>query len=262
MENFLSGFYYFRKKRHFSSPQNSNLVQMSQKLKTAVFAVILSAAPCVFAQQTDATQNTEKDSTLLQEEEKAAIAVSKIKIDGQLMALETHEDGKFRLRDLEEAWRYDSLWLKELHSNADLFSDMLLEIQNGPENDSIFVVDLPTDTLKARLARMDAKTPFNITYNSSLESVIKSFLTRRRDLMQRMITASQFYFPLFEQELDNQNIPLEIKYLAIVESALNPKARSRVGAKGLWQFMYSTGKMYGLDVSSYCLLYTSPSPRD
>ena len=223
---------------------------MNQRLKIAVFAAMLSVAPYLSAQQ-DSTQEEEKDSIMLQEEEEGVIAVSNIKIDGQLMALETHEDGKFKLRDLEEAWRYDSLWLNELHSNAELFSDMLLEVQNGPGQDSIFVVDLPTDTLKARLARMNEKTPFNITYNSSLESVIKSFLTRRRDLMQRMMTASQFYFPLFEQELDNQNIPLEIKYLAIVESALNPKAMSRVGAKGLWQFMYSTGKMYGLDVSSY-----------
>ena len=70
--------------------------------------------------------------------------------------------------------------------------------------------------------------------------------------MQRMLTASQFYFPLFEQELDNQDIPLEIKYLAIVESALNPRARSRVGAKGLWQFMYGTGKMYGLEGEQLC----------
>lgn len=224
---------------------------MNEKLKIAVFSAILSTAPYVGAQQKDVARNTEKDTTLLQEGEGGDIPVSNVKIDGQPMALETKEDGKFKLRDLEEAWKYDSLWLNELHRNADLFSDMLLEIQNGPEQDSVYVVDLPTDTLKARLARMNEKTPFNITYNPSLESVIKSFLTRRRDLMQRMMTASQFYFPLFEQELDNQNIPLEIKYLAIVESALNPKARSRVGAKGLWQFMYSTGKMYGLDVSSY-----------
>ena len=224
---------------------------MKQSLSVAVFAVLLSASPFVRAQQSEIARNKSKDSVLLQEEENGTITVSNIKIDGQLMALETHEDGKFKLRDLEEAWRYDSLWLKELHSNANLFSDMLLEVQNDSELEEAFEIDLPTDTLKARLARMNEKTPFNITYNSSLESVIKSFLTRRRDLMQRMITASQFYFPLFEQELDNQNIPLEIKYLAIVESALNPKARSRVGAKGLWQFMYSTGKMYGLDVSSY-----------
>ena len=119
------------------------------------------------------------------------------------------------------------------------------------DEDKTIDINLPTDTLKARLAKLNEKTPFNIAYNPSLESVIKSFLVRKRDLMERMLTASQFYFPLFEQELDNQDVPLEMKYLAIVESALNPRARSRVGAKGLWQFMYSTGRIYGLNVSSY-----------
>ena len=69
--------------------------------------------------------------------------------------------------------------------------------------------------------------------------------------MERLMALSDYYFPLFEKELDRYNIPLEIKYLAIVESALNPRARSRVGATGLWQFMYPTGKMFDLDVSSY-----------
>jgi membrane-bound lytic murein transglycosylase D len=62
---------------------------------------------------------------------------------------------------------------------------------------------------------------------------------------------SQIYFPLIEQQLDMYNLPLELKYLAIVESALNPEARSRVGASGLWQFMYYTGKVYGLEATSY-----------
>lgn len=232
-------------------PQKSNPVQMNQKLKIAVCAALLSAAPFMVAQQVDSTPPAEQDSVLLSVEETPAIQMSDMKIDGEFVALEKKENGKFQLQDLEEARKYDSLWLRELHSSASLFSDMLLEVENGPGQDSIVMVDLPTDTLKARLARMNEKTPFNITYNPSLESVIKSFLTRRRDLMQRMITASQFYFPLFEEELDKHDLPLEIKYLAIIESALNPKARSRVGAKGLWQFMYGTGKMYGLDVSSY-----------
>jgi membrane-bound lytic murein transglycosylase D len=62
---------------------------------------------------------------------------------------------------------------------------------------------------------------------------------------------SHYYFPMFEKALDKEDIPLEIKYLAIVESALKPRARSRVGATGLWQFMFATGKEYGLNVSSY-----------
>ena len=65
------------------------------------------------------------------------------------------------------------------------------------------------------------------------------------------MTLSQFYFPLFEQELDKSDLPIELKYLAIAESALNPKARSRVGARGLWQFMYATGRYFGLRVDNY-----------
>ncbi len=159
------------------------------------------------------------------------------------------------LTDHPEAARYDSLWLSELYQNAELSGQIFEEINLMEEimADTLGLesVSLDTELLKERLRALDQKTPFNISYNPSLESVIKSFLIRKRDLMERMLTASQFYFPLFEQELDNHNIPLEIKYLAIVESALNPRAKSRVGATGLWQFMYGTGKMYGLDVSSY-----------
>ncbi|QBA65674.1 LysM peptidoglycan-binding domain-containing protein [Muriicola soli] len=145
--------------------------------------------------------------------------------------------------------------MKELYQSAQLSGQMYNLVGSMGEviSDTIAhqSVELDTELLKARLKALDEKTPFNIAYNPSLESVIKSFLIRKKDLMERMLTASQFYFPLFEQELDNHNIPLEIKYLAIVESALNPRAKSRVGATGLWQFMYSTGKMYDLDVSSY-----------
>src|SRR5690606_38358193 len=92
---------------------------------------------------------------------------------------------------------------------------------------------------------------FNIAYNPALESVIKSYLKSRRNTLQRLMALSEYYFPMFEKELDNYDIPLEVKYLAIVESALKPRAKSRVGATGLWQFMFQTGKMYGLNVSSY-----------
>ena len=66
-----------------------------------------------------------------------------------------------------------------------------------------------------------------------------------------MLSLSNYYFPIFEQTLDKYDLPLELKYLSIVESALNPNARSKSGARGLWQFMYPTGKQYGLEVNSY-----------
>jgi len=156
----------------------------------------------------------------------------------------------YNLKDLEAAAKYDSLWMKELYESTSLFDDMYAEVSSLDPNKAI-ESSINTDTLKMRLERLNQKTPFNIAYNPSLENVIKSFLVRKRGLMERMLTISQFYFPLFEEQLDNYDIPLEMKYLAIVESALNPRARSRVGATGLWQFMYGTGKMYKLDVSSY-----------
>ncbi|WP_405411562.1 LysM peptidoglycan-binding domain-containing protein [Maribacter sp. Asnod1-A12] len=160
------------------------------------------------------------------------------------------ESSSYNLQDNELAAKFDSLWMKELVDAAPLFDEMYQEVMEL-DTVSTYVLDLPTDTLKMRLAKLNAKTPFNVEYNKSLESVIKSFLTRKRGLMERMLTISQFYFPLFEQELDNKNIPLEMKYLSIVESALNPKARSRVGATGLWQFMYGTGKEMKLNINSY-----------
>ncbi|MBO0591290.1 LysM peptidoglycan-binding domain-containing protein [Cellulophaga sp. E16_2] len=160
------------------------------------------------------------------------------------------KDDKYHLEDHLLAAKYDSLWLKELSDSAPLFDEMYEEISEL-EVDENFLATIDTETLKLRLEKLNQKTPFNIEYNPSLESVIQSFLKRKRGLMERMLTLSQFYFPMFEQELASYNIPLELKYLAIVESALNPRATSRVGATGLWQFMYPTGKMYDLDVSSY-----------
>ena len=160
------------------------------------------------------------------------------------------EKSGYNLVDMAQTAAYDSLWMKELYESAALYDEMYEEVTHL-DIKPIDAKILDTEVLKERLEKLNQKTPLNISYNPSLENVIKSFLLRKRELMERMLTASQFYFPMFEQELDNYNIPLEIKYLAIVESALNPRAKSRVGATGLWQFMYSTGRMYGLDVSSY-----------
>ncbi len=143
----------------------------------------------------------------------------------------------------------DSLWLKEL-TNLDLFNDISDDIKNINIDEKVDY-ELPTELLKQRLAAMDAKSPFNIEYNPGLENIIKSFLKNRKKSFGRLMAISEYYFPMFEEALAKQNIPLEIKYLAIVESALNPKAVSRVGATGLWQFMYQTGKQYNLKIDSY-----------
>ena len=151
--------------------------------------------------------------------------------------------------DNDHAASIDEKWLEELYGN-DLYDSISKSISELTFEE-VDYPELSTETLKARLKVLNTKTPFNVEYNPGLESVIKSYLKNRRESLQRLIGLSAYYFPMFEQELDSHDIPLEIKYLAIVESALKPRAKSRVGATGLWQFMYNTGKMYGLDVSSY-----------
>ncbi len=102
-----------------------------------------------------------------------------------------------------------------------------------------------------RLAKLDAQTPFNLTYNEKVKAFINLYAVRKKDLTSRIMGLSYLYFTMFEEELDRQDLPIEFKYLAVVESALNPAIKSRAGAMGLWQFMYHTGKIYHLNVTSY-----------
>ena len=143
----------------------------------------------------------------------------------------------------------DEMWMKEL-SNQELFDDMQSDIAKIDKGEAV-AYDLSTELLKERLEKLNQKSPFNVEYNPTVESVIKSFLKNRPRAFERMMALSEYYFPMFEANLSKYDLPLEIKYLAIVESALNPLAKSRVGASGLWQFMYETGKQYNLEVNSY-----------
>jgi membrane-bound lytic murein transglycosylase D len=143
----------------------------------------------------------------------------------------------------------DSLWLKELTS-LDLYDNLTEDIKTINLDQKVDY-ELPTALFKERLKKLDEKSPFNIEYNVGLENIVKSWLKNRKHSFERLMAISEYYFPMFEEALARQNVPLEIKYLAVVESALNPEAVSRVGATGLWQFMYQTGKQYNLHIDSY-----------
>jgi len=124
--------------------------------------------------------------------------------------------------------------------------------------DTVVIVDVlentetkPLNIFDQRLRVLDKNSPMDLAYNDKVQSFIDSYIGRNKVLISRMQGIKELYFPMFEQQLDKHNLPLEFKYLAIVESALNPKAKSHSGATGLWQFMYLTGKQYGLNVTSY-----------
>ncbi len=89
-----------------------------------------------------------------------------------------------------------------------------------------------------------------LSYNQPVRDCIDRYTSKLRGTVAFMLGASNFYIPIFEEALEAHGVPLELRYLPVIESALNPNAVSRVGATGLWQFMLTTGKMYGLEVNS------------
>lgn len=107
---------------------------------------------------------------------------------------------------------------------------------------------VPDTVIAMRLRSLHTVIP--MTYNSVVRSYIRMYLNRMKNRMDVMLTLAEYYQPVFEESLAKYNVPEELKYLTIVESAMNPQATSRVGAAGLWQFMYTTGKNYGLEVNS------------
>ena len=120
-------------------------------------------------------------------------------------------------------------------------------IYNYPEG---FVPTFPDSVYAERIENLRSQTTIELVFNNHVKSFIDVYAVKKRDHMCKILGLADIYFPMFEQALDKYDIPLEIKYLAVVESALNPRAGSHAGAKGLWQFMYATGKTYKLNVTS------------
>lgn len=119
----------------------------------------------------------------------------------------------------------------------------------------------PVETYRERLLALDELSPFKLTYNEPVRAYIDMYAQRKQEQTSRMLGLAELYFPMFEEALDRYGLPQELKYLAVVESALHPGARSRAAAVGLWQFIIGTGKLYGLRVDSYvderCDIYKS-----
>jgi len=111
------------------------------------------------------------------------------------------------------------------------------------------IPDLPDSVFINRLAGIPSA--IELTYNKQVRSYLDLYTKTRRKQVSIMLGLSDYYFPMIEAKLDAYGLPLELKYLPIIESALNPVAKSRVGAQGMWQFMLGTAKLYKLNVNSY-----------
>lgn len=128
-------------------------------------------------------------------------------------------------------------WFLLNHTYTD--STCVSEPYNPQYPDSVFI---------ERLGALP--TIIEMPYNPVVRSYIDLYTQRKRSLVEYMLGLGNFYFPIFEEILDRENMPIELKYLPVIESALKPTARSRMGATGLWQFMLGTGKSLGLEINS------------
>ncbi len=125
---------------------------------------------------------------------------------------------------------------------------ILNDTTSVPEVDETPLFNNYNYTYKNRLDSIQKTVP--LTYNEHVQKYIDIY-SGRKDMMGRMLGLSDYYFPIFEKALKSLNIPEEIKYLPIIESSMNPHAVSRVGATGLWQFMFGTAREYGLNMDNF-----------
>ncbi len=154
----------------------------------------------------------------------------------------TDKDGHEEVIDVPESMdtEFDNL-LQEYYSKNYLKTD---DDCNYRDENRTYDKEVYMDRLK-RLPNV-----MEMPYNDIVQKFIDRYTGRLRRSVSYMLGASNFYMPIFEDALEAYGVPLELKYLPVIESALNPKATSRVGAAGLWQFMPSTGKQYGLEINS------------
>lgn len=143
----------------------------------------------------------------------------------------------------------DSILYDWSRKHAAMTSEKLLNPMVAIDSVDLPASEIPDSVYIARLEAIGSAIP--LSYNDVVRKFIISYTTRNKSLMGRILGRSEYYFPIFEAELDAQGMPLELRMLPVIESSLIPTARSPKGASGLWQFMYGTGKGYGLEVSSF-----------
>lgn len=170
------------------------------------------------------------------------IGTTSISAQTQSITVHSQTTGKEEVIDIPESMQceMDSLyWDWQSKKYITMGENCKMSSMNPIVSDSIYM---------DRLARIPSI--IEMPYNESVRKFIDMYATRLRNKVSFMLAATNFYMPIFEEALDLYDLPIELKYLPIIESALNPVAVSRQGATGLWQFMLGTGKAYGLESNS------------
>ncbi|MEM8891053.1 MAG: transglycosylase SLT domain-containing protein [Bacteroidota bacterium] len=199
-------------------------------MKRSISFLLFLCITCSFLlAQTDPENKKDKEEKALQTETKGSSFID----------LEEGKPIENQLNRFSRSYRFEE-------AKGDTYDTLLQNVRNYRSD------DVPRFSPKYYEQKLyDLPTVIPMDYNQYVARYIEVYAVKRRDQVARMMGLGRVYFPIFEEYLDKENLPMELKYLPVVESALNPHARSRVGATGLWQFMLYTGKQYGLKVNSF-----------
>ena len=199
---------------------------MISKKLLMLLAILFGISISVQAQIVTEHENNEEDEVVVDEEDELVV------ID---------KSGNEEVIDFPEAMTYDlDSLLNEYMAKTYLTSeDCNMKNENPYYPEEVYI---------ERLSRMP--TVMEMAHNNVVQNFIDRYASRLRGTISYCLGAGNFYMPIFEEALEAYQVPLELKYLPVIESALNPKAVSRVGATGLWQFMLATGKQYNLQINS------------
>jgi len=143
--------------------------------------------------------------------------------------------------------------MNEINQRLIHFTSEILK-EDFPENvvlDANYIPVFSDEIYQKRMDKLNTQSPIHLDFKPIVRRYIDAYAIRHREKTAKIIERSELYFPLFEEYLDKYQLPLELKYLSVIESALDPKARSRSGATGLWQFMFNASKMFDLRITSY-----------
>lgn len=179
----------------------------------------------------------QQDSTLIESESTQQGASNQKVADSTL----TLDYSVYQIDSLLSEWRE--------RASAEHFSTFFEDfIELDSADVEVNVASIPDSVFTRRL--MDLASPVNLPYNPIVKNYISRYINTKYGTINRIMSLSQYYFPMVEEELVKNDLPVELRAMPIIESALSAGAISRAGAMGLWQFMPSTGKSYGLEINS------------
>lgn len=172
------------------------------------------------------------------------------------LSIFAHNDEKNNIKIEESNTNNNSQYIKNINKSLDyLYDSINICLKNNnfilDSIKNVKIPEYPTYIYEKRIEVLNEITPIKLEYNEYVQKYIVAYGVQNREKLQSIMSKSAYYFPIFEEYLDKYNLPLELKYLAAVESALDPTAVSKSGAVGLWQFMKPTAEIFNIKITSY-----------